>query len=144
MKYIFSVFFLFQLSSIQSQSDIDNRFTNLELAQDYAKANNKQVIMVFGGSDWCRPCIKLKKEVLDNDHFIEESKNKFAILYLDFPAKKKNKLSKEETRQNEGLAEKYNQSGQFPKIILFDKNFEKQDVISYKGEEATAFLNLFK
>lgn len=40
----------------------------------------------------------------------------------DFPRKKTNALSKEQTAENEKLAEKYNPNGQFPLIILLDEN----------------------
>jgi thioredoxin-related protein len=41
---------------------------------------------------------------------------------LIFRDRKKNVLSKEQTSENEKLAEKYNPNGLFPLIILFDEN----------------------
>ena len=34
-------------------------------AQKEAKEMNKRIILVFQGSDWCAPCIKLEKEILE-------------------------------------------------------------------------------
>ena len=64
------------------------------------------------------------------------------VLYLDFPAKKKNKLSKEQTAHNESLAEKYNQSGLFPHIILMDKNEKIVKTISYEGQDVDTFIKM--
>lgn len=126
---------------IHSQSH-ENWFVNKNDAIKYATANNNNILMVFAGSDWCGPCIKLKKEVLDNDAFKEISKGQICILYLDFPARKKNKLSDELTAQNEALAEIYNRSGSFPKLVLMDKNLQKIKDIDYQGQDAASFPNL--
>ena len=98
--------------------------------------------MVFGGSDWCRPCIQFKKEILDASSFRENTNGKVAVLYLDFPSKKKNRLSKEATKHNEALAAKYNTSGTFPKIILMNKAMVKIREISYEGQSSSDFITL--
>lgn len=123
-----------------AQDAAANYFTNADEAMVYAEANDAKILMVFGGSDWCRPCIKLKKEILDQSDFQQKIEGELAILYLDFPAKKKNKLSKEQTNHNEALAEKYNLSGSFPKIILMNKDFKKVKEIDYDGQSIESFL----
>lgn len=92
--------------------------TNLEKAISNAKVEKKLIILNFSGSDWCAPCIQLKKEVLDSDAFIRFSDKNLELVRADFPRHKKNQLSKEQLVYNEKLAEKYNPKGKFPLTIL--------------------------
>jgi len=125
-----------------SQEKASNWFTNLDEAKAWSAANNNaDILMVFAGSDWCRPCIKFKNDILVNEKFLDATKTNLAILYLDFPSKKKNKLSKEETKQNESLAEKYNKSGAFPKIVLLASDKAQASSIQYNGENVADFLS---
>lgn len=126
-----------------AQDAAANYFTESDKAIAYAEANDAEIMMVFGGSDWCRPCIQFKKEILDATDFRRDTDGKVAVLYLDFPSKKKNRLSKEATEHNEALAAKYNTSGSFPKIILMDKAMKKIKEISYEGQSSTDFITLF-
>jgi thioredoxin-related protein len=128
--------------SMTAQETIANYFTESDKAISYAKANDAEILMVFGGSDWCRPCIQFKKEILDATDFKKKTAGNVAVLYLDFPSKKKNRLSKEATQHNEALAAKYNTSGSFPKIILMDKGMKKIREISYEGQSSADFITL--
>lgn len=140
MKYILiASLILFSISLSYSQEE-GNWFTDKAAAIEDATTHNRNILMVFSGSDWCRPCIKFKKDILLNTEFSSYSEENLTILYLDFPAKKKNKLSDEETKQNETLAEQYNKSGMFPKIILTDSNLEIIKEISFKNQTAEDFL----
>lgn len=92
--------------------------TNYETALLKAKKENKLILMNFSGSDWCANCIRLEKAVFTTDTFLTYSKDKFILLRLDFPQRSKNKLSEEQTKDNEALAEKFNPSGEFPLVII--------------------------
>ena len=143
MKILMSlVLATFLTMTIAAQDTVANYFTDSEKAMEYAETNNAEILMIFGGSDWCRPCIQFKKEILETNDFQASTNGKVAILYLDFPSKKKNKLSKEATQHNEALAAKYNTSGSFPKIILMDKAMNKIKEISYEGQSSTDFITL--
>ena len=125
--------------SAYSQSDSLN-FSNISKAKVYAKSNDKFILMIFAGSDWCRPCIQFKKEILENEVFRNYAKEHLAVLYLDFPARKKNRLSEEQTKHNESLAEKYNPIGYFPKILLMDKDEKILGEIIFKHQSPDDFI----
>ena len=95
---------------------------DFQVAKDKATAENKYILLNFSGSDWCGPCIKLKKEVFENESFISLAEEKLVLLNADFPRSKKNQLTKEQTQRNEALAEKYNPNGKFPFTLLLDAN----------------------
>jgi len=55
--------------------------------------------------------------VENNQGILDRLNDRLVVLYLDFPAKRKNRLSKEQTAHNEALAERFNKSGAFPKLM---------------------------
>ena len=94
--------------------------TDWEQAQDKATQENKFILLNFSGSDWCAPCIKMKKEVFESEVFLSIAEKELVLVRADFPRSKKNQLSKELIAHNEKLAEKYNPSGKFPLTLLVD------------------------
>jgi len=89
--------------------------TSFDIALETSKKENKPILLFFSGSDWCKPCIKLKKSILETEPFAEYSK-KFVLYNADFPYRIK--LDKTLKATNEKLAEQYNKEGHFPKIVL--------------------------
>ena len=47
--------------------------TNFEEAKKIASAQDKNIILVFSGSDWCAPCIKLDKSIWQSEAFKKDS-----------------------------------------------------------------------
>ncbi len=103
-------------------------FVEPKWGNDFDKAkiesleNKKLILLYFSGSDWCGPCIKLKKDVLETEEFIDFASNKLVLVRADFPRMKKNQLDKVQTEKNEKLAEKYNNKGKFPLTVLLDSS----------------------
>lgn len=91
---------------------------NLEKALADAQPAQKLVILNFSGSDWCGPCIQLKKEIFESEEFKKFADERLELVRADFPRQKKNQLPKEQVKYNESLAEKYNPSGRFPLTLL--------------------------
>jgi thioredoxin-related protein len=91
------------------------------MATNAAKEEHKYILLNFSGSDWCAPCIKLKKEVFESEQFSTLAENKLVLVRADFPRSKKNQLSKAQVQHNEALAEKYNPDGKFPYTLLLDE-----------------------
>lgn len=117
-------------------------YTNSGEAKSFAIKNNTPILLVFAGSDWCKPCMELKKEILLSDEFQKYLPEHFALLYLDFPLQKKNQLAPEIKKQNEALAAKYNASGFFPNMVMINTSgkilgslqFHHQTVSEFIGE----------
>jgi thioredoxin-related protein len=85
-----------------------------------AKTENKNVLLYFSGSDWCAPCVKFKKFIVNTPEFQTFATENLVIYNADFPRLSKNKLAKEVEKENETLADKYNSKGIFPLILLLD------------------------
>ena len=98
-----------------------NWLTDLEEAKQEATKNNQKIILVFQGSDWCAPCIKLDREIWSTNEFEKYAGENYVMLKADFPRKKKNALPKTQQEKNNQLAETYNKNGYFPFVVILDK-----------------------
>jgi thioredoxin-related protein len=87
-------------------------------AKAKAKAENKDLLLDFTGSDWCGWCIKLDEEVFAKDEFRNEAPKHFILVKLDFPQNQK-LVTDEIRKQNEELGAKYQIQG-YPTILLAD------------------------
>lgn len=120
---------------------------DLDEAKTISSKENKNIILVFSGSDWCAPCIKLEKEIWESPIFQEEAKKHWVLLKADFPRKKANRLSKDRTKENEKLAEIYNNGGYFPLVLLLDASGKVLGKTAYKDytpEEYIKHLHSFE
>ncbi len=106
--------------------------TDLIQAKATAVEESKNIILVFQGSDWCAPCMKLEKEIWTNDEFKAYAKDHFVMLLADFPKKKGNALSSEQQEKNNKLAEIYNKNGFFPFVVILDKEGKVLGQTGYK------------
>lgn len=95
---------------------------NFNDAKTEAAKEHKLILINFSGSDWCGPCIRLRKEILESSTFEDYAAGHLVLVRADFPRQKKNQLSKEQTKLNEALADKYNAEGKFPFTLLVDEN----------------------
>ena len=79
------IFCSFKLSAQEWQTDF-------ETAKQISSEENRPIVLVFQGSDWCAPCIKLDREIWSSEEFKAYAKDHFVMLQADFPRKKKNSL----------------------------------------------------
>ena len=118
--------------------------TNFETAKKKAKVENRRILISFSGSDWCSNCKRLEKAVFDTSVFQEFAKDNLVLLNADFPMRKNNKLSKEQTSHNEALAEKYNKKGVFPTTLLLDSYGKIVAKIDGKQNDVNLFVDQIK
>ncbi len=131
---------LFMLVSV-AQSQTTAWFTSSSDAKAYAIDKKVPIMLVFAGSDWCKPCMMLKADILHSTAFEAYFPSKMAILYLDFPMQAKNKLPTELKKQNELLAEKYNKSGIFPAIVLINTTGKVLGNLKYTSQTPAVFID---
>lgn len=93
---------------------------SFENAKQQAKEKNELILLNFSGSDWCVPCISLRKEYLETDAFSDFTAENLILVNADFPRRKKNQVDTAQTKRNEALAELYNPNGVFPLTLLLD------------------------
>jgi len=135
MKTLFSAILMVVFAvGIQAQSRLEN-------AKKQASEKNELILLNFSGSDWCIPCIKLHKNIIESDEFKKlETENVVVYINADFPRNKKNQLSPELKKENASLADQYNKKGLFPYTLLLSS--EGKILKSWEGlpsENALAF-----
>ncbi|SKB65516.1 Thioredoxin-like [Soonwooa buanensis] len=135
MKTLFSAILMVVFAiGIHAQSRFEN-------AQKIASEKKELILLNFSGSDWCIPCIKLHKNIIETDEFKKlETENVVVYINADFPRNKKNQLPPELKKENASLADQYNQKGLFPYTLLL--NSEGKVLKSWEGlpsENALAF-----
>ena len=95
---------------------------NLDEARQLAKDQHKHILLNFSGSDWCGPCIQLRKQILDNPEFLQMADSTLILVNADFPRSKKNQAGAQQQALNNAMADKYNSQGKFPFTLLLDPN----------------------
>ncbi|MCF6297410.1 MAG: thioredoxin family protein [Flavobacteriaceae bacterium] len=135
---IIFILFFFTICSINAQEWL----TDFKQAKIISTKENKKIILVFQGSDWCAPCIKLDKQIWSTDEFKNYAKKHFVMLQADFPRSKKNKLSKIQQEQNNKLAETYNKQGFFPHILILNNKGNVLGRTGYKKISPSEYIKL--
>ena len=116
MKLLLAIVFF---ASIGPAVNWSGNFTE---AQKEAQKAHKLILVNFSGSDWCGPCIRTRKEILETKTFEDYATGHLVLVRADFPRQKKNQLAPDQVKRNEALAEKYNPDGEFPLTLLVDEN----------------------
>ncbi len=116
---------------------------NLNEAKSIATLENKTIMIVFSGSDWCVPCMRLEKEILSQPEFENFEAKKIVLLKADFPTRSKNKklISQVQQDYNAKLFEKYNPKGIFPLVVLLNSDAKVIAKTGYKKMSSAAYAS---
>jgi thioredoxin-related protein len=93
---------------------------NLDEAKKIAQKDHKCILLNFSGSDWCGPCMRMKKEIFEADVFTQMADTELILVNADFPRNRKNQPSATQQKMNDEIADKYNNQGKFPFTLLLD------------------------
>ncbi len=118
--------------------------TDYYKARQLANSEDKPILLVFQGSDWCAPCIKLDREVWSQPQFTEYAKSHWVLLKADFPRRSKNALDPEQAKANAALAERYNKNGIFPFVVVLDKDGRVLGETSYQKIGPEGYIRLIE
>jgi len=136
LKKLYILFFIINSLALVSQDWLESYEESL------IKSNqeNKKIILVFQGSDWCGPCIKLTEEVWSSEYFIDYARKFFILLKADFPRKRKNYLSDDQKEANKILAERFNPNGYFPLIVVLDNTGKVLGKMGYEKKTPEQYI----
>ena len=135
---------LVALTGFAASNDLDWGF-DFEAAKVEAASNDQTILIVFSGSDWCKPCIQLHKELFESEAFKAYADEHLKLVKADFPYRKKNRLSKEQTAHNEKLAAEYNPDGEFPLAVFTDASGKPLGSFGFdKGKKPEDYISEFR
>ncbi|HEY4935898.1 MAG TPA: thioredoxin family protein [Puia sp.] len=96
--------------------------TSLDEAEKIAQKEHIYILLNFSGSDWCGPCMRMRKEIFESDNFVKMADSGLVLVNADFPRKKKNQLEASQQKINDEMADKYNSQGKFPYTLLLNSD----------------------
>lgn len=135
-----AVFLILLISAVHFSAQAQEWQTDLTQAEKIASAENKPIVLVFQGSDWCAPCIKLDREIWSTDAFKAYSEDHFVMLKADFPRRSKNALETAQQEKNNKLAATYNPEGYFPLVVVLNENGKVLGKTGYKHVTPEAYI----
>lgn len=100
-------------------------------ARQRAAREGKDLLMEFTGSDWCPPCISIRKNVFEREEFAHAAGNVFVLVEIDFPERVKQ--TEEVGRQNEQLEQRY-AVATYPTIVFADR--EGRPYYAFSGDRS--------
>ncbi|GGB02954.1 thioredoxin family protein [Puia dinghuensis] len=111
LKILLSAFLLTGWFNIEWHHD-------LKEAETIAKSEHRFILLNFSGSDWCGPCIRMHKEIFNDDVFRHFADSSLVMVNADFPRMRKNQLPPQQQQLNDAMADQYNPKGKFPLTLL--------------------------
>jgi thioredoxin-related protein len=117
--------------------------TDMNEAKKLAAEQNKCILIEFTGSDWCRPCMKLRQNVLSKESFQKKAGENFILLELDSPARPKDDEAKARKEVSDQIAEYYRVKS-VPTIIFTDANGLPFGGFGGAQDESTVFSEITK
>lgn len=106
---IFTVFFAVSLTAATPKGWT----SDFVAAQKKAAEEKRLMYVLFTGSDWCRYCVQLAKNVLSTAEFQALGKEDYIFVYIDFPRNSK----ADNPIANRVLAQQYKVRG-FPTALV--------------------------
>ena len=91
-------------------------FDDYEAAREMAQRENKPMLLLFTGSDWCGFCIRLRRTVLDKPEFRSFAYRHLVLVYIDSP--RRVRLPRGLVAQNRMLREKFGAGGGVPNTLV--------------------------
>ncbi|MFT5473968.1 MAG: thioredoxin-related protein [Candidatus Promineifilaceae bacterium] len=115
--------------------------TDYDAALVKAKEEKKDLLINFSGSDWCGWCIKLDKQVFNEEAFQAQAGKTFILVVLDFPNKPENKAKIPEKLQarNRELQKQFEIRG-FPSVLLVNSDGEAYARTGYQAGGVEPYL----
>ena len=110
---------------------------DFDAAQARARSENKPLLIDFTGSDWCPPCIRLRKQVFSKPEFADYAAKNLVLLEVDFPKRKT--LPPAQQAANDTVARKFGVEG-FPTLILLSPSGKTLGQLRSTGGSVTDVL----
>jgi thioredoxin-related protein len=111
--------FLIQIGNAQEVEMI----TEWKEAKELAKKENKRILIILTGSEWCAPCKKMDKKVIENPEFEKYAEQNLIVFLIDLPGG--GLVSNSKVYQDYVKFENKYQTNALPSLILTENNGTK-------------------
>ncbi|MBK8975917.1 MAG: thioredoxin family protein [Planctomycetes bacterium] len=96
----------------------DGWTSDVPAARASAAEHGRDVLLVFTGSDWCSPCIRLAAEVWSRPEFVEAARERYELVIVDNP-RGEDVISAEQRQANDALHALFAVNS-WPTVVLTD------------------------
>lgn len=95
------------------------KYDDWDIAKQQSELKGKNILIILTGAEWCKPCVKMEKNVIENEQFIEYANQNLVILEINIPRNQNynSKIMKDYVYYKN----KYSTNA-LPIMILVDKN----------------------
>jgi thioredoxin-related protein len=84
MKTFINTILLLFLIQIGNAQEVE-MITEWKEAKELAKKENKRILIILTGSEWCAPCKKMDKKVIENSEFEKYAEQNLIVFLIDLP-----------------------------------------------------------
>jgi thioredoxin-related protein len=132
-----TLFALVLATTLSAEDDESVWSTDAESAARTAREEQRDLLLLFTGSDWCPPCIKLEQQILGQPEFQSKAPEEFVLVKFDFP--QNTPLPQELEVQNNAWASRFGIEG-FPTVVLLDQDLKPYAFTGFRDEGPQAYL----
>lgn len=115
---------------------------NFADAKKQASDEDKDLFVIFTGSDWCGWCVRFEEDIISPDGFTEELSETFVPVFIDMP-NNKSLLSENAQKQNPVLVAQYG-IDTYPTVLLMDSDGDVFARTGYMPGGPEKFLDAVK
>ncbi len=112
--------------------------TDVAAAIAQARDEEKDLLLLFTGSDWCPPCIRLDEQIFSKPEFAAAAEKNFVLVKFDFP--QNSQLPRDLETQNQQWSDRYGIEG-FPTVVLVDRDQQPYAFTGFRDEGPTEYIN---
>lgn len=117
------ILILFMAISQAGFSQEIEMITDWDQAKELAERENKKILIILTGSEWCAPCKKMDKNVIANAAFKKYAEEHLILFLIDLPGG--GLVMNSKVYQDYVRFKKQYQTNALPALILVDKNGDK-------------------
>lgn len=118
----------------------DSWLQDFDVAKRQAAKTNKEILVLFDGSDWCPYSVQMGNELFFDPRFQSQVAGKYVLVFVDFPRGDEAKAKVQDADRNRRLMEKFGVEG-FPTVVVADKAGLPYGRLGYKPGGVDQFLN---
>ncbi len=135
------IIFIF-VGYMQAAEERELWLTDFDEAQALAKKSDKDIFLLFTGSDWCPPCQMLHSQILSKEEFEKNVRDDFVLVKADFPRNNEQSAElKARNRQLQNQFAEYGFSG-YPTVFLCEESGEPYHMeVGPWGDSVQAYLD---
>lgn len=129
MKKLINTILLIFLIQIGFAQEVE-MITDWNKAKELAEKESKRILIILTGSEWCVPCKKMDKNVIDNFEFQKYAEQNLIVFLIDLPGGGLI-INSKVYQDYEEFKNKY-QTNALPSLILTEKDGTKIRILKGK------------